>query len=162
MIKVTSGSLIRPANTTAYAAGDVIAAVTTALTLPFTVSKTVGRGGIIRNAVINSSAAVATKLDCDLFLFSSDITDLDADNAAFTPTDAQMLTLVGIITFPTASWKAGDATVGADGNATCVISNINIASSHDILYGVLIARNAYVPVSDEVITVKLYVESYGV
>lgn len=158
MIKLTSGSLIRPADVTAYAVGDVVAAVTTSLTLPFLISRYASEGGIIRSAVMISSAQVATHLDAELFLFSSNITDIDADNATFTPTDAQMETLVGVISFATASWKAGDLTAGAGGNSACVAASVNIASSHDTLYGVVVARNAYIPVSSEKITVRLYVE----
>lgn len=155
-VKFSTASLIRPNDTTAYAANDVIAAVTTPLTLPFSgFGLFSGAGYEISTATLISSAAVGTKLEADLLLFSSNITDIDNDNAAFTPTDAQLLTLVGSISFLSASGKPGDATSGADGNAFCFASNLKIVSNYDTLYGVLVARNAYVPVASEVITIKL-------
>lgn len=155
-VVIKSGTFTRPADTTAYAGGDVATAVTTPVTMPFTgIPRIAGDGAIIQSAIITSSAAVATKFDCELWLFSSDITDIDSDNSAFTPTDAQMETLVGVIAFPVASWKGGDGTTGAGGNAMCSVGNIQIGIQSDNIYGVLIARSAYTPVASEKFTVKL-------
>ena len=159
---VLSASITRPSDTTTYAAGEVITA-DPAATLPFLNVPTLSGGGaLLQSALITSRAAVAAKLDCDLLLFSANISDLDADNAAFTPTDAQLETLVGVVSFPTANWKAGDATVGAGGNAFCQVLNIGLAVRSNNLYGVLVARNAYVPVSGEIFKVSLgFVEDYS-
>jgi hypothetical protein len=134
-----------------------------AAVLAFTGIPTISGGGaVIESAVITSKANAATKLDADLLLFSATISDLDADNAAFTPTDAQLETLVGVISFPTASWKAGDATADAGGNAFCAVNNLGLVVKSDALYGVLVARNAYVPYSGEVFKITLgIVEDYS-
>ena len=153
-----TASLTRVTGTTQYAAGDVIAA-TAPVTMPFTgLTRKSQEGGLIKSAVAVSSAAQATKIDLELWLFTADITDLDADNAAWTPTDAQLETLIGIIAFPVANWKAGDATSGAGGNAACSTLNIDLGFQSDTLYGVLIARNTYTPVDSEKFTIRLNIE----
>jgi hypothetical protein len=156
-----SDSYTRPADTDAYTAGDVIADSTSAATI-LTFSPVVqapGTGTVLQHAVIVTSANVATKPDLELWLFDTTIT-MDNDNAAFTPTDAELLTLVGVVAFPTADFKVGIATSGADGNAVCEATNLGISlntvnSNETTLYGVLVVRNAYVPTSGEVFTVRL-------
>jgi hypothetical protein len=148
-------TLTRPANVTAYAAGDVVSDGSNARFVFSDLPDIVGRGFVIESAVLIDSANVGTKPDLELWLFDADLTDLDADNAPWTPSDAQLATLVGIIPFPTASFKVGDATAGAGGNSACVQSNVRIAAKANTLYGVLVVRNAYVPVSGEQFTIRL-------
>lgn len=148
---VPTASVTRPANTTPYTAGDVVGSL-----LTFEgVAPLRGQGGLLESAIVITSAFVATGPDLELWLFSDTQADLDADNAPYTPTDAQMLTLVGWIQFPTANFRSGDLTTGAGGNQQCTAPSVGIAVNSDTLYGVLIARNAYVPVSSEVFTAKL-------
>lgn len=159
-----SASVTRPADTNTYAAGDVLCNSTSApMTMKFN-AVTVGEGdgvnntAIINQAVIVSSANQTLKPDLELWLFDTDIA-LDNDNAAFTPTDAELLTLVGVIDFPYLDWKVGDATAGAGGNSVCIAKNqgipVKTLSGSKKLYGALVARNAYIPVSGEVFTVRL-------
>lgn len=151
-----SASLTRPANTTAYAAGDVVAGDTIVVPISFEgLGDFVDDGVLIDSAVICSSANQATKLSAKLLLFDTSHT-VDADNAAYTPLDADMQRLVGIVTFADTSWIAGDATVGAGGNAACVASNLGIVTNGGTVYGVLVAQNAYTPVSGETITINLF------
>ena len=160
--KVAVSSVTRPANTIDYTAGDVVSTVTDAhftfvdAARPGTQNKQLG--GSIATARLHSSANVATKMDAELWLFHTDIAEV-ADNSAFAPTDAEMLTLVGVIDFATANWKAGIATAGAAGNAVCEAFNLGLAfkSATTTLYGQLVVRNAYVPVSGEVFTAELVI-----
>lgn len=158
-------SITRPADTTPYSAGDVISDAT--LDAHFTFPKAARSGGgrnsgIISGARITSSANVATKADLELWLFRSDIV-VRADNLSFIPTDAEMLTRVGIIQFPLASWFVGLVTAGAAGNAGCESMNLGIpyelikpqTGVDSAMYGQLVVRNAYVPVSGEIFTVEL-------
>ena len=156
----TGVSVTRPTNTTPYDVGDVIGtAVTGTLIIP---NASFGEfdAGIIQQAIAVSSAAVGTSPDLQLWLFDSTVAAI-ADNAAFTPTDTEMATLVGIVEFPTADWKIGNATAGAGGNAVCVADNVslpfNTKKGTSKLYGVLVVRNAYVPVSGEIFTLRLQV-----
>lgn len=152
---ISSGTITRPADITAYTAGDVITG-DTPVALTFSgLGVKINVGGIIDHAMLFSGANPATKLNADLFLFSATLTP-DADNAAFTPTDAELITCIGHINFSDSAWVSGDATVGAGGNALVKSSNIGIPISQDTIYGVLVARNAYAPVSGEVLTLKLF------
>lgn len=151
-----SDSCTRPANTTAYTAGDVVG---DGAVLEFVgASRRSGEFGVVQKAIIFSSAYVATAPDLELWLFDTTVT-ADADNATFTPTDAELATLVGIVPFTTANWKGGDLTAGVGGNNVCSVLNINLpfntTGNQNSLYGVLVVRNAYVPVSGEIFTVRL-------
>ena len=151
------GTLTRPSNTTAYAAGDVISAVTSNDHYTFTgVVEYDGAGtACIESALLIDSANQSTKPDLELWLFSSDIAEV-ADNSAFAPTDAEMATLIGIIPFPVGNFYAGDATSGAVGNCACPLHGLNIpikvGPGANVIYGQLVVRNAYTPVSAEIFT----------
>jgi len=118
--------------------------------------------GQIVGAMCRSSANVATKPDLELWLFRTNFTEVD-DNAAFAPSDAELADLVAIITFPTASWYVGKQDSGVDGNAVCVRPGLNIpfkaAGGDDAraLYGQLVVRNGYVPITLEQFAVTLLV-----
>lgn len=159
----------RPADTAIYAAGDVIADSTSAPNImTFTRSALEdgsaggqAAGGIIQEAILTTSANQATKPDLELWLFDTTVV-MDNDNAVFTPTDAEMLTLVTVIAFPSTSFKVGDATVGAGGNAACDVQNIGVpfnivGTNNTALFGILVVRNAYTPVSGEVFAIRLKV-----
>lgn len=156
--KQVRASLTRPANVTAYAAGDVVAAAAgdhftfEELIQPKTLS------GSISTARLHSSGNQGTKLDGELWLFSADIAEV-GDNAAFNPSDAEMLTMIGIIDFGVASWRVGSAGAGASGNAVCEVKNIGLAlkGAGQTVYGVLVARNGYTPLSGEIFTCDLVV-----
>ncbi len=153
-------SITRPSNTTAYSDGDVITS-SPAAALQF---KLQGQANsqllLLQHAMLIDSANQATKLVADLWLFSTAPTEVDADNAAWTPTDADLDNLVGIVQFESANWITGDATSGAGGNAVCRATALAIPverkpQATTVLYGVLVARNAYTPVSGEVFTARL-------
>lgn len=154
-------NLTRPADTTAYAAGDAVTDSTTAPTaLTFTgCAGQDGGSGLIIGALLQDSANQATKGQFELWLFTDSPTP-DNDNALFTPTDAENRTLVCIIEFSAAF--VGDATSGAGGNCVYQATAINKAFRTDAddreLYGLLVVRNAYTPVSAERFDITLFVE----
>jgi hypothetical protein len=169
--KIATASMTRPADTAVYASGD---AVTTSTSAPVVLTITnMGRfnggGGDIVAATLLDSANQATKPDLELWIFNASPTP-DNDNAVFTPTDAELATLVGIIEFKgvTKSY-IGDATAGAGGNiiipgtqAGTTVPRLSIpfvcGASLTSLYGLYVIRNAYTPVSGEIFTVMLSVE----
>lgn len=160
--RTISASFTRPNDTNQYTAGDVICNSTSAPVI-MTFSGAVNTDfqmGIIAQATLIDSANQSTKLDAELWLFDTTVT-MDNDNAAFTPTDTECGTLVGIIPFSTSYWKAGDATSGAGGNAVCHVQGLvipfNVVHASNALYGILVARNAYTPVAQEVFTVRLHI-----
>lgn len=151
-------SVTRPADTTTYTSGDVVG---DGNVLTFN-NASFGEfdSGIILQGIISSSAYVASAPALELWLFDTTVT-ADSDNAVFTPTDAELATLVGIIDFPAANWKAGTATAGAGGNHVCVANGeaipFNTVKGKNHLFGVLVVRSAYVPVSGEIFTIRLQI-----
>ncbi len=158
-LKLLSSSIIRPSNTDAYTAGDSIAAVTTDNHFSWQIrtSNELGTGiGEILQAKITSSGAVATSLDARLSLFHTDVSE-DADNAALSLSDAEHLTRIGVINFATASWEIFQNNSGLTVTAALKFAGLTDGRT---IYGVLEARNSYVPISAEVFTIDLLVARY--
>jgi hypothetical protein len=158
-VALISASITRPSDTTAYAAGDAATNSTTApVVSTFTGAARVAAGsGTIVAATLIDSANQATKGNFELWLFDTTATP-DNDNAVFTPTDAECLTLVGVIPFGAAI--VGDATSGAGGNAVYPVQGLGMPfklPSGSDLFGLLVVRNAYTPVSAEVFTMRLHI-----
>lgn len=166
-IYVTSASYTRPADTAAYTANDAISNSTTTpsvLTFSNAAGKE-GRGGVLEAVRIKTSAYTASgtpgALAGELWLFHTAPTALE-DNAAVDLSDAEVGNAIGWVAFDFDTDGApGTATAGAGGNMLAYVDTIELpykcaAGSVD-LYGVLIARNDYVPVSAEVFTIDLIV-----
>lgn len=144
-------------DTNAYAVGDTISENTSGATVwTFAnCARFTGGSGIINKVTIVDGAYVTTTLQCELWLFNATVT-ADQDNAAFTPTDAELLTHVATIPINTA--YIGDATSGIGGNVLLSSGVINMSfkcAADANLYGVLVARNAYVPVGLETFNIML-------
>jgi hypothetical protein len=154
-------SFTRPADTNAYTAGDVVADSTSAAALLTfeAVTPGDGYGTVLDGLVFTSSANVAAaKPDLELWLFNVAPASYGNDNEAFAPTDAEVQDCIGIVAIPVASFKVGLSGADAAGNAVCDVRGIglNIAGlTGNKMYGVLVARNAYVPISGEVFTILL-------
>ncbi len=162
----------RPANVTAYAAGDVITDTTTMMSFTRAARITNSAGGEICSAILISSAASST-LQAELYLFDTAFT-IAEDNAAFNPSDTQIKGFVGVVPFynqatmgdltntnPPADFKAA-ADYPLASNTIFQVSDLGIiyqcASGSATLFGVLVARNAYTPASGETFTIKLGVD----
>lgn len=146
-----SASVTRPADTTVYTAGDVIADATSSPSLLTFVGagRDAGHGGTIISATMIISASTGTAPGVDLFLFSVAPTAME-DNAAFDPTDAEMLNCVGVIQF-----AASNVIVAlASGNSLIPANDLTVgfksASTDKNLYGVPVERSGYTPISAEV------------
>lgn len=151
---VISSTITRPANQTQYTAGDAVSDATANAHHSFKWTSSLIRApitGLISNARITTSVTTATQPDLELWLFDEDIAAI-ADNAAFTITDAEMLTCIGVIDFPVADWKASAL------NAGCFVENIGLAfkAKSSTIYGQLVMRNTYTPPADsQTFTVSL-------
>lgn len=148
-------SVTRPADVNAYGAGDVVGEAFVFEDF----SGVARRSGLISSARITSSANQGTKLHAELWLFPEEPASLAADNAPWAPTDAELASRVGVIEFPESEWNVGNPAAGAAGNAGCDVQNLGIIYKErsTTFYGVVVARNAYTPVSEEVITIDLMV-----
>ncbi|GAH58070.1 unnamed protein product, partial [marine sediment metagenome] len=110
--EIAIDSYTRPANTTQYASGDQVADGVPSV-LEFAVSRVVGGTGVIIYAIYADSANQATNADLHLYLFDTTPT-IVADNLAWTPSDGDMVNLIGMVDF--SAWEIGLATAGAGGN----------------------------------------------
>lgn len=161
--RTVDASFTRPSDTTAYAAGDSINNSTTAPTI-ITFSNVCGPVGaqdgtvssVIQEITVIDSANEGTKLACELWLLDTTMT-MDNDNAAFTPTDAEAQSAIAVIAIATTDWKEG--TAGTGGNCVAHMRNLRIPvhvnAATNAIYGVLVARNAYTPISGEVFKFRL-------
>lgn len=152
-ISIVSATFTRPADTTAYASGDLVANSTTAgnvVPMTFPLSD-IGRGGMIRRCRIRKSGTSVTSSSFRLHLYTTaSITCANGDNGAWSTNQA--INYVG----------AFDVTVdraftdGASGNGIPVTGyEINFGLNN--YYGLLEARGTYTPASAEVFTVELEV-----
>lgn len=149
-------SKTRPADTTTYAAGDVVAESTSAATVwTFAgAAREAGLGGVLQSAVLVSSLAPPTlKGEFELYLFDTTITTQN-DNAAWSPSDADAKKLLAMVPFSTANYRS----FGAN-NGGYILNALGIsyacAAGATSLFGVLVARNAYVPGNAEELTLRL-------
>jgi hypothetical protein len=149
---ILRGSITRPSNVTAYAAGDVING--NALTIPIKLDAPgVKEKPSILSCVISSDNPASTPA-IDAYFYSSAIT-VALDNAAFAPSHADNSgSLLGKIvhtawdafTASKVSFAKPDAPIGLEKYAPTAEKDIHV---------VLVARGAYTPVSGENITVTI-------
>lgn len=155
---LVEASLTRPANTTQYAAGDQVADSASAPTpIEFTLAAAVpGGAGVILSALCISSANQATKPNFRLYVFDAEPTPSN-DNAAWAPADSDVMNIIAAIEFT--SWHVGKSDVGADGNTISIVSDVSCPfrthSSSTSLWGLLVERSTYTPVSAETFTLRL-------
>jgi hypothetical protein len=161
--KRLTATLTRPANATAYAAGDIIANSDTAPTVNVLAGAALsnGRGGKINALILIDSSNPVTPGDFELWLLNAAHTATN-DNAAWAPSDAEAETVEAIISLPGSGSIAGNAGSAAAGNRIYQIKDINkdfrCAAASKNLWWVLIARNAHAAVSGEKFTLKLDIE----
>lgn len=146
-IKITK---TRPANTTAYAVGDVINESASAGTVwTFPLGSAYKRDLLITNTKLIMGSAVSTALQADLYLFKESPTSGN-DNGADSITDAQIKSCIGVVSFDTRLATAAQSVYTVNPNIQC-----HLGEEDNNIYGVLIARNAYVPESAEVFDIVL-------
>jgi hypothetical protein len=144
-------SITRPSDTTAYAALDAYSDSTSAPTsggFTFTsAARASGKSVILTDLVVTNSNAAATPLQATLFLFDTAITNIN-DNAAFTISDSEILTLVAKIPFTMGTGAA---------NNHVHLQNLNIGittvGSANLRFAIRV-ENVYTPASAEVLTLR--------
>lgn len=171
-------TITRAANTTTYAAGDVLsgasnevlelgsawaAAAPAAAEDESVLRRTVNAGGSIDRLLLIDSGNQALKFAGELWLFSKAPATV-TDNTAIAFTDAELISdLVAVVPISTLDWVEGIATAGAAGNAVAVKDNLSLpftvphfsADYTGQLFGVLVTRNAYIPLSASTMSASL-------
>lgn len=162
--RVSTAEYQRPANTTAYTAGDVIADSTTApTTIPFGgVARTAGGTGKILDAQIKVYGYTASPpSSLELWLFQPGTITPINDNDPFAISNAALDTLVCVIPF-TVSYVGNPSTTGIQGSRVWQATNLNLAfdlgSGVTSLEGILRVGGAYTPVSGETFFIHLKVQ----
>ena len=155
---VLLASFTRPANTTAYAAGDVVSDhASTAAAIEF---PNAGRSGTIHSATL--VVAETDTASFDLLVFETEPTNF-ADNAALALVTADMAKLVGVFRFDNAN-KINVGTNIELYRATGPGSELHAAPASYAttgggkLYGLLVTRSVYTPISAAKVVIRLNIE----
>jgi hypothetical protein len=153
--QVVEQSFTRPADTATYASGDIICNSTTAPTIMTfnNVVRFAGGGGVLQKVLLITSVAQGLLPDIDLLLFESSIT-INNDNAVFSPSDADAKKIIAMIPLR-AVVDASRLGVNAVFDSGAISHSFKAAAGLQAIYGVLVARNAYIPASAEEFTVRL-------
>lgn len=152
-----SDSFTRPADTTAYASGDLVANSTTAgLVTPLKFN--IGFGGFrLHGLRVGKTNTTITNATFTLHLFETSPTAANGDNGAISTTRSAKL---GTIDFPimVAYTDAGQAhlKLGDTGLSTIPAGY----TTSGIIYGLLEAKAAYTPASAETFDVVLILEKH--
>lgn len=159
-LDVLSATVTRPATTPTYTAGDVVGSAVTGYFSLTGAARSPGGRLRINTLQITKSTKNVTLAAFDLYVFDT-LPAAIADDAEWLPTDAEILNLVGGVEIVATDWKQG----GGSTNALCALclkTNLNwivkCAAGSTTLYGILVARAAHQPGSEEVLAVKLGVE----
>jgi len=116
----------------AYIAGDYVG--TSAAAIPFAnVVRIAGGSGVIESAVLIDAARQS--IACELWLFDTAVTP-PADNAAWTVTDGNAATCIGVIPFSTYYASALNSVAPANG------LNIAFSAVATTIWGCLVTRGA--------------------
>ena len=150
LIKKVSNSFTRPANTTAYTAGDLVANNTTAgSVVPLTF--TTGRGGIkvLGAHITKTDETDVTAADFSLHLFGSSPTVANGDNGALSFNYSDKFADIDFSTMVAATDVAWAVSAGL---------NFNWYTAAGTIYGLIEADGTYGPASAEVFEVTLIFE----
>lgn len=146
-----SVSFSRPANTTAYASGQLVANSTTAgsvVPLSFTVSRTAGAGGMLRRVRLRKTSTSLTNASFRMHFYSASPTVSNGDGGAWLTNLAENYVGSVDVTMDKAF------TDGAGGNGVPTVgSEINFTT--DTYFVVIEARASYTPASSETFTLSL-------
>lgn len=150
-----TASYTRPANTTAYSAGKVLANSTSAAAaLQFNVARASGGGsGLITTAFLIDESNPGTAGQFELWLFNAALSAIVNDAGTWTLADADAQKLVGIIPFGTTTYAAGTAALIYQPMLNAPLPFAAVDGLR--LYGQIVVRNAYTPASAGVIRVGL-------
>ncbi|MES2042589.1 MAG: hypothetical protein V4475_01870 [Pseudomonadota bacterium] len=155
--RVVSATFARPANTTQYAAADLVANSATAgsvVPLSFDpAARFPGGNGAVKAVRIAKSGVVLTAAAFKLHLFTDAPAVTNGDNGALAPTNGLAKGYLGAVAV-TIGTAVGD---GAFGRASCDLM-FDTTKPSSKLYGLLEVTDVYTPGSAESFTVELELE----
>lgn len=153
-------SFTRPANTTQYAANELVANSATAgsvVPMKFSI-KGLGRTGIIRAARLYKSGTGVTAASFNINLFTADPgAPTNGDNGAFAVSSA--VSYLEKIAVDLSSGAVAGGTTGAAKRSAATAIYVAFPDMNSFLYGLLEVTGTYTPASGETFTVTLEIES---
>lgn len=159
-IAIVSANFNRPADTNAYASGDLVAnSVTAGSVTPMTfagVVRTTAGSAKIRRARVRKTGTGVTNASFRLHLYGTLPTVTNGDNAAWLSVRAAYLGSIDV----TVDKAFSDGAEGSGTNQSGTGSEIAFVAVATSIYGLLEARGAYTPESGETITVELECEQH--
>lgn len=150
LIETNSPFFTRPADTTAYTIGDLVAnSVTAGSVVPIAFDIPESKNFNLTEVGLKRSSAVTTNAKFTLHLYKDSPTCANGDNGAWSTTESKWVGSVAI-----------DGTTQTFTDHSKAIATINppipISVDQDsLLYGLLVANAAYTPTSAEVFTLTL-------
>jgi hypothetical protein len=157
-VKIT-GSITKPSDNTVYDVRDVIGTAQSANITLANIARVVGGGGMIFKVRVVCDANQTTKPTLEVWLFDTAPAAV-ANNAAFAPTDVEMLTVQAVI--PLSTCYVGAAGAAAAGNCILISDvtpfSFKCTGAVRDLYACLVVTNAYTPVAADVFTLIVDVE----
>lgn len=153
-VKTFTASFTRPADTTAYASGDlVVNNVTAGSVVPLSFVNDVLVGHVfLRRVRIHKSGTSITNASFRLHLFSAAPVFAAGDNAALSVTGVDKYLGAFDVTM---SQAYTDGAVGVGVPVTGSEISVEELQSRTALYGFLEAKGAYIPTSGETFTIRL-------
>lgn len=168
---IIRASQTRPNDTTAYTANDAVSNSTSSpVAITFSnMARYNGGGGIIKKALLHDQGNQATRGEFELWLFEGSAAPTATnDNAAFSVLNVPLEKIVGVITFAVANAFVGASAGGSSGNniyhGTLGASERNLDIPYKCddattsLFGLMVVRNAYTPLANEVFRFSLFPE----
>ncbi len=152
----TAVTFTRPADTTAYASGDIVCQSTTVSAsgcapLTFTVSRQADKSFLIPRARISASNATLTNASFRLHLYRQSPTIANGDNSAWSTTNSNYIGSMDV-TFDRA-FTDGAKGIALPNNGSYIIGVPDSGTTN--IYGLLEARAAYTPTSAQTFTILL-------
>jgi hypothetical protein len=148
--KLATASYTRPNDTNTYTANDAVANSTSApVALDFTNAvRSAGGTGVLVGATFIDQSSQSVAWDLELWVFRDTVTAIN-DQDPFAPSDADCLKWLHTFHF-TESYAGSGNKVWQAGPCSVPFSAVGTS-----LYGLLVVRNAYVAVANEVLTFGL-------
>ncbi len=158
-MRIVSGSaaFTRPADTTAYASGDLVANSTTAGSVsPLSFSVSGGRGFKLHRVGLQRSQATPTNANFRVHFFNDSPTVTNGDNGAIAPTVSGYLGAVDVDGTGAVAFTGGSKT----NVSTSTFPTLMYLDGDHTIYALIEARAAYTPASGETFTLSFVGEAY--
>lgn len=160
IVQITSNTIARATGTTQYASGDLVANSATAGSVtPFVFRLQYGPGFVLHKVQLDKSTASVTTAAFRIHLYKDSPTVANGDNVAWSSTASGYQGFVDIAAPGTAFSNTYSASGVYVNNS--VFAPLYLVSDKDkFIYGLIEARGAYTPASEETFTIHLIGQAY--